>query len=626
MNRRERRVAAARESKKIAKDGGALSAAALCELGRNHMQAGRHLDAQRCCQQALDIDANHVEALHLLGLLSLQAKHYDHAIEWIARANQQDLKTDYLGSLASALAQQGLQKEALTALDRATQLRPDDIGLWIDHGNLLLKMERLAEALASYQQILRLDPAHADAAFGCGAVLFRLGRLDEALHTFNRCDELRPNRASVLEQRGLVLFKLKKYQDALSDHLRAYNLSPTSADSCNNIGASLHLLSKDDEALPWFEKAIALRPNFVGAWVNKALALTELQRFDEALAAFHQANALDPDNPDTAFHRSLLDLLMGNFEAGWAGREARWRMQARPGSYPQFVQPVWRGDIDIGGKTILVLEDEGLGDTIQFARYIPALAARGARVVLRVGDPLHPLLSQLAGVTVCVPKSDPAMPAFDVHVPICSLPLAFGTRLETIPAAIPYLPAPSQSRVQAWEDRLKDHLGPRRVLRVGLAWSGRPTHVNDQNRSIALREFSRILDVDAAFVSLQKDPRAVDKAVLEQTGIVDLTSDLTDFAETAALVSCLDLVISVDTSVAHLAGALGRPIWTLLPYTPDYRWLLNRDDSPWYPTMRLFRQAAAGGWAEVLDRLRAALVERAGGVNGDLTRDPAYQG
>jgi hypothetical protein len=283
-------------------------------------------------------------------------------------------------------------------------------------------------------------------------------------------------------------------------------------------------------------------------------------------------------------------------------------MQARPGSYPQFPQPVWRGDVDIKGKTILVLEDEGLGDTIQFARYIPMLAARGARVILRVGDPLHPLLSGLPDVAECIPKSVPTIPAFDLHCPICSLPLAFGTRLDTIPAAIPYLPAPAESLVLAWEDRLENRLGPRKGLRVGLVWSGRRTHLNDHNRSIPLGALSRILDVGASFVSLQKDPRPADKAVLAQTGIVDLTSHLTDFAETAALVSCLDLVISVDTSVVHLSGALGRPTWVMLPHAPDWRWLLDRDDSPWYPTVRLFRQTTSGNYEGVLDSVRAELA------------------
>jgi tetratricopeptide (TPR) repeat protein len=606
MNRHERR--AAKASNRTLKSSGTRQPATPYAAALVHMKAGRHLDAQFCCQEALAIDSNHVEALHLMGLLSLQAKQYDHAIGWIAQASQRDLKTDYLGSLGIALEQQGLYTEAFNALERAVQLRPDDIGLWIQHGNTLLKLGRRSECLTSYQHALKLDPAHEGTAYVCGCVLHDLGRTEEALDYFNRCNELSPNQAKVLERRGLALLDLKRYDDALADFRLAHRLNPINPDSCNNAGTCLHLLSREEEALPWFDKAIALRPDFITALVNKALSLTQVQRLDEAFASFHQAKTLDPSNADTNFHLALLNLLTGNLESGWIGREARWRMQALTGSYPQFTQPAWRPDLDVQGKTILVLEDEGLGDTIQFARYLPMLAERGARVVLRVGDPLHPLLSHLPSIAGCSPKSVQPLPAFDFHYPICSLPLAFGTRLDTIPAETPYLPAPSEGRVQAWEDRLEHHLGQREGLRVGLVWSGRPTHVNDHNRSIPLRILSRIMDVDVTFVSLQKDPRPADTAVLQQTGIVDLSPYLTDFAETAALVSCLDLVISVDTSVAHLAGALGRPTWILLPYTPDYRWLLDRDDSPWYPSVRLFRQDETRDYISVIDRVRNELA------------------
>ena len=430
---------------------------------------------------------------------------------------------------------------------------------------MLRKLERYGESLTSYRNVLKFNPVQADAIYGYGCALLKLGRPDEALSYIDLCDRQRPNQAAVLEQRGLVRFEMKRYEDALSDFLRAHALNPANHETCNNIGSSLQLLSRGEDALAWFDKAVALRPDCITALVNKAFTLTELRRIDEAFATFHQAKALDPDDPDLTFHLSLLELLTGNFEAGWAGREARWRARARPGSYPEFPQPLWRGDVDLKGKTILVLEDEGFGDAIQFARYIPD-AGRTWRARRLAGwrSASFACCRELPGVAECSPKSNPSLPSFDLHVPTCSLPLAFGTRLDTIPADIPYLPAPPESRVQAWEDRLQERLGPRRGFRVGLVWSGRPTHVNDRNRSIPLSMLSRILDVDAAFISLQKDPRTADKAALERTGIVDLTSDLADFAETAALVSCLDLVISVDTSVVHLAGALGRPVWTLV--------------------------------------------------------------
>ena len=232
------------------------------------------------------------------------------------------------------------------------------------------------------------------------------------------------------------------------------------------------------------------------------------------------------------------------------------------------------------------------------------LAARGARVILAVEESARALLSGLPGVSQCVRKSANGLPAFDLHCPMSGLPLAFGTRLDTIPSDVPYLPAPPQHVVQAWQDRLGWH----DKLRVGLVWSGNPQHGNDHNRSIPLRMLLPLLDADATFVSLQKDPRPADRAVLhERSDIVDLTAHLTDFVETAALIHCLDLVITVDTSVAHLAAALGRPTWILLPYTPDYRWLLDRDDSPWYPTARLFRQSETREYASVLDRMATEL-------------------
>jgi len=361
---------------------------------------------------------------------------------------------------------------------------------------------------------------------------------------------------------------------------------------------------------------LKLQPNSIEALNNRAVCLYQIHRFDEALRAYDHARAVDPGNAEIEWNTALLHMLMGNFGAGWAGREARWR-RANPAPYPAFAQPVWLGEQDIAGKTILIWSDEGLGDSIQFVRYVSMLAARGARVVLSISEPLLPLLSGLAHVAQCFPSLAGLLPSFDLHCPMASLPLAFGTRLETIPAAKSYLPAPAEARVRDWEERL----GPHDKLRVGLVWSGNPKHYNDHNRSALLQTFLRLLDVDATFVSLQKEPRPGDQAVLrDRTDIVDLTAHLTDFAETAALVSCLDLVITVDTSVAHLAAASGCPTWVLLPYTPDYRWLLDRDDSPWYPTVKLFRQTETRDYASVLDRVREQLLTRIAAFESDKTR------
>jgi tetratricopeptide (TPR) repeat protein len=571
------------------------------------MQAGRHLDAQICCERAFALDAGHADTLHLMGLLSLHAKQYDAAIEWIDRANRADPKRDYLLSLGTALEQQGLHEQALKAFDKTVQMKPDDAELWARFAYAHVLVHRPAEAILGLQHALKLNPRYWYAASNCAVLLLQSERFEEALVHFNLCDELQPNQAPTLHGRAVALHNLNRFEEALADSRRAQALDPTNAEICNNIGAALQKLGRYEEALEWFDRTLGLRPNFVGALNNMASALIEIQRFDEAVLVYRHLKKIDPNNAETDWNMAQLHLLSGDFEAGWQEREARWKIPSLPGTaaYPRFPQPMWLGAENIEGKTILVCADEGLGDTIQFVRYAPMLAALGARVILLPQESLYPLLSGLPGVAQCLPNLDRGLPAFDVHCPIMSLPLAFRTTLETIPAPTSYLPTPAEDRRQVWEDRLGQH----DRLRVGMVWSGNPKHKNDHNRSIPLRTFSSILVADASFVSLRKDPRSVDKAILlERTDIVDLTAHLTDFMETAALISCLDLVITVDTSVAHLAGALGRPTWMLLPYTADWRWLLDRDHSPWYPTVRLFRQTEMRDYASVLDRVRTELL------------------
>jgi tetratricopeptide (TPR) repeat protein len=610
MNRHERR-AAGRGSKGRANVAGLSAAASLYESGMVHMRAGRSLDAQVCCQQALAIDPNHPASLHLMGLLSVQAEQYDLAMEWISRAIDREPRPEYFLGLATTLKQLSRHEDALRAFDKAIELKPDIPSLWVRRGHTLSDLQRPADALLSYQRALDLDPHHWDAAYQSGFLLHEARRLEEAISYLNRCDALRPNHSLTLQMRAISLHYLRRFEEALVDARRAQALEPTEAGLCNIVGKILQSCGREEEALEWFDRTLELRSNFRDALHNKAASLTKIRRLDEAFAIYDRLIVADPNDALADVGIAHLHLLTGNFEAGWAGREARWKKDASISrTYPEIQLPMWLGDEALEGKTILIGADEGLGDTIQFARYVPFLAGRGARVVLLVQDHLCSLLSDLPGVSQCVPMSSmetDSLPAFDLHCPIMSLPLALGTRLDTVPAPTSYLPPAARDRAWAWEDRL----GPHERLRVGLVWSGNPEHQNDHHRSLPLRTLARILDVDATFVSLQKDPRPADKATLhERADIVDLTTCLSDFTETAALMTCLDLVITVDTSVAHLAGALGRPTWILLPYVPDYRWLLDRDDSPWYPTMRLFRQSETRDYTTVLDRVRAELLTR----------------
>ena len=610
MNRRERR-AASRQSKTVPNSPGPPTLAALHESALVHMRAGSHPDARVCCQRILARDAGHVDALQLMGLLSLQAKRYEEAIDWVSRANREDPGTGYLLGLGTALEQQGLLQEALKAYDHAVKQKPDDAESWTRHADCLVLLQRSAEAILGFEHALKLNPSYWFAANNCAVLLFKLERFEEALLKLNLCDELRPDHAPTLQTRAVTLHNLNRFEEALSDGKRAQALNPTNADISDMVGSTLHRLSQYDEALKQFDRALEQRPNFVTALHNKAVALSEVQRFDEAIAVYRSIKVVEPDNAHPDWNASLIQLLCGDFADGWQRREARWKIPTLPGTakYPKFSQPMWRGERDIAGKTILVCAAEGLGDTIQFVRYLPMLAALGARVILLPQETLFPLLSGLPGVSQCLSNMKGGLPAFDFHCPIMSLPWAFGTTLDSIPASVRYLPRPAEARVQAWENRL----GARTQLRIGLVWSGNPQHWNDRNRSIPLQTVSRIIVPGATFISLQKDPRPEDKAVLcGRTDMIDLTDHLTDFAETAALISCLDLVITVDTSVAHLAAALGCRTWILLPHVPDWRWLLGRDDSPWYPTARLFRQTATRNYQDVLDRIRTELLALVG--------------
>ena len=579
-----------------------MSPAVLYETGLDHRRAGRHGDARLCCEQALSTDPGHADALHLMGLLSFDAGQHDQAVDWIACAIRQAPRPEFLSSLGITLQAQGRHEEALNVFDKAVQLKPEDAGLWKQLGGALVELQRPADALLSLQHASKLDPQDWDAAYKNFFLLHTLGRFEQALAQFDRCEELKPDHVPALQLRALSLRGLGRFGEALAANQRAFALAPDNPDTCNNLGDALQSLGRSQEALQWFDRAIALRPELIQALKNKAYVLTQLHRFDAAIAVYQRILAIDPANAAAECDLAQLQLLTGNFEAGWTGREAREKLPSI--NYPKFAQPIWLGKEAVGGRTILVYADEGMGDSIQLARYIPMLAARGARVILAVEAPAVALLSQVSGVSQCIAKPVAALPDFDMHCPMCSLPLAFATRLDNIPSGTSYLPRPQAARVQAWEDRLGQH----DRLRVGLCWSGNPNHGNDRNRSLPLRLLTGILDADATFISLQRDPRPEDLAVLrERNDIVDFTADLTDFSETAALICGLDLVISVDTSVSHLSAALGRPTWILLPHVPDYRWLLDRDDSPWYPTARLFRQDESRDYAGVLDRVRSEL-------------------
>ena len=634
------------------------TAAKLLEAGLDHHRAGRLAEAEACYQQMLAAQPDHADALHLLGVIASQVRRADLAVDLIGRAIQQNERNPaYFSNCGNALQQLRRFDEALGSYDRALALQPDYAEAWYNRGIVLKELARLDDALASFGQALVFRPDYAEAfnfrgavqlalkrhdealaSFGQalvfrpdyayafnnrGAALEAMQRLDEALASYDQALELQPDYPEAFNNRGNVLVALRRCDEALASYDTALALQPDYAEALNNRGNVLRVLKRFDEALASFDTALALQPDYAEAFNNRGNALQEQRRVDDAMESYREAQALDPDYAEAHWNEGFLRLLTGDFERGWIKSEWRWKVESLDLPKRSFAQPLWRGDGIVEGKTILIYSEQGFGDTIQFCRYIPLLAARGARVILQVEEPLRQLVSGLAGVSLCISKAE-APPDFDLHCPLLSLPLGFATRFETIPSATPYLGVPAHTK--DWEARL----GPRDRPRIGLAWSGNPRQGNDHNRSMMLDALSRLFDVEATFVSLQKDVRADDAAALAaRSDLLDLGTSFESFADTAAVISHLDLVISVDTSVAHLAGALRRPVWILLSFAADWRWFLDREDCPWYPTARLFRQTDCGQWQSVVERVRDALhhMVRDAGVyqRADLDRRPLVE-
>ncbi len=500
---------------------------------------------------------------------------------------------------AVAAYKAGKLGEAEQILQQLVSSKPNHFDAWHVLAVVQAALGKNDMALASYGRALTLRPNHADVLNNRGNTLLALNRLDDALASYDRVLSARPDFAEAHSNRGSVLERFERLDEALTSYDRALALRPDYPTALYNHGNVLKALKRYDEALASYDRAIALRPDYADVHNNRGQALREMMRYNEALASYDRALALQPRHVMAHCNAASVRLLTGDFGRGWPDYEWRWLKESVVRAHRNFAQPLWRGDA-IAGKTILLHAEQGLGDTIQFCRYVPLVAARGARVVLEVQKPLVGLMSGLGAAQV-VAKGD-SLPDFDLHCPLLSLPLAFGTRLDTIPSAQAYLVAPTAQSMQ-WQTRLAAGLRPR----IGLAWSGRTGHERDRERSIGLRAFLPLLKTGAAIVSVQKEVRTEDAKLLRECGdIFHAGDELTDFSDTAGLMTQLDLLISVDTSVAHLAGALGKPVWILVTHVPDWRWLLERDDSPWYPTARLFRQDATCAWEGAIARVLTA--------------------
>ncbi|HLL27547.1 MAG TPA: tetratricopeptide repeat protein [Xanthobacteraceae bacterium] len=467
----------------------------------------------------------------------------------------------------------------------------------------LHRQGRLDEAEHGYRDVLKDDPTDWRGLHQLGAIHLERGQYVEALQFIGAAMKANPTSAEVASNYGAVLRHLARDNEAIAFFDRALILRPGYVPALVTRGASLCRLGRREEALKNLDRAIELDPQNAMAHYNRANVLHELKRFDEALQSFTATLALEPAYAEANFNEGMTRLLLGDFAVGWEKYEWRWQAKQRA-QIRNFSAPLWLGDQPLAGKTILIHAEQGYGDTIQFVRYVPLLAAHGASVVLEIQAPLKPLLAHMDGVSGVITRGEP-LPAFDFHCPILSLPLAFKTELASIPASIPYLTA-SGDRLEQWKERLPSSDKPR----VAIAWAGSATHEQDRIRSIALENLAPLFALDhVQWISIQRDLRPGDAEFLQtRPKIAHLGGALNDFADTAAVLAQVDLLISVDTSTVHLAGALGRPVWVLLQHLPDFRWLLDREDSPWYPDARLFRQPDFGDWKRVIERVGRELA------------------
>jgi tetratricopeptide (TPR) repeat protein len=595
--------------------------------GFRHRRAGAPAQAERACKKILKDDPADGDALHQLGLLAAGRANYEMAATLVARAIEvQGPAPRYCASLAKMLASLGKHRQAAACYQQALAGSPEDASLQLGLAHALLGDSRPAEAAGVAAKLLGVQPGLAEGWRLLGSAFFALGHYTDACAALRRATTLQPGWGEAAYDLGLALCRLGKEEESEAAYRSALRTRPDYPAALNNLGNLLRGNGRTGEAVSCYRKALRRHPAYAEAHYNLGVALQSLDRLEEAessyraalrlnpvLAAahnnlantllamgdsrralphYHEALRCDPANREYRINLGMAQLLLGDFPAGWRNYAA-WAL------VDQSAADLWRGS-SLDGRRVVLRAEQGLGDSIQFIRYAPILKGRGCSVSVSPPPGLRRLFAAVPGIDALAADGEEP-PAADYRVPLLHLPGIFHTVLETIPTRVPYVFADA-GLAGWWGASLSV---PASHLKVGIAWAGSPEHGNDHNRSIDPRELAVLGGVrDTSFVSLQKGHRAGAGGL----SFVPIERDLTDLADTAALIANLDLVISVATAVAHLAGAMARPVWTLLPSAPDWRWMLDRADSPWYPTMRLFRQPRRRDWRTVMERVREELA------------------
>ena len=534
-------------------------------------QRGEISTAIALCKKILAGRPNDAEAWECLGTLELKKMEYTRAIDTFDRALAIAPDKSILHA-RKAFALQNIRhyKEALIHYDHALRLNPDAVETWFNRGLILQTILRNEEALSSYDRALAMKPDYVEAYSNRGNVLYALGRYEQALASFDQALTIRPHSSTVRSNRGGVLLKLNRYAEALES----------------------------------YDCAISIKPDYAEAIANRGNVLMNIGRIGDALAAYAHTLAIDPTHAGANFNEALCYLLLGNFQPGWRKFEWRWHTSQLKRAKRNFSRPIWLGKESLKGKIILLHAEQGLGDTIQFSRYINWTASLGATVFLEVQRDLKPLFIDFPGTSKIFVRGDP-LPYFDFHCPLMSLPLVHETTNENIPAVCSYL-FNDKVRANSWKKRLGNKKNPR----IGLVWSGSSGHVNDHNRSIPLRQFLNAIPDNVDMYCLQKEVRSYDKEILALRKDIQFFDDqIVDFLDTVALIESMDIIVTVDTAVAHLSATMGKPVWILLSHAPDWRWLMDRSDSLWYPTAKLYRQKLDESWDVVIKQVAQHLTE-----------------
>lgn len=611
----------------------AISIATQVAQAQQFLQAGNLLAAEMVYQQVVTTDSAQLEAWFWLGLIADQLGKLEESIERYQKVLQlQPNSAETYGNLGSVFLKLKQFEAAIAHHQRSVELMPDNAKAHYNLAIALYENNQVDEAIQAYQQAIAFMPNYANAHHNLGMALYRQGKATEAIEHYQQAVDLEPSHTSARNSLGVALYQQGKLDEAIEQYRQAIAVMPNYLSAHDNLGIALKQQHKLEEAATHFRTAIAINPGYSNAYINLGNTMRELGDYHQAIAYCQEAIRLQPDNADahntygcvfvdlgrlddaiacyeTAIQKrpdfadahlnlGIILLQVGNFQRGFTEYHWRWQTQQCPDL--RYTHALWKGESLIG-KIILLTAEQGFGDTIQFARYATLIAQRGGKVVIACQKPLIRLLATVPGVSNCVDRDQENVETH-VHAPLMELPCILGTTLETIPATVPYVFPPANASIQ-----LTAPTNTR--LKMGFVWSTNPNNSTSGKRSCAVSHFLTLLEIpDIALYSLQKEASEADRTLLQGCDrVYDLQDQLSDFADTAAAITQLDLVITVDTAVAHLAGALGKPTWILLAHIPDWRWLMEREDNPWYPTMRLFRQPQPGDWADVFAQVKVAL-------------------